>query len=139
MRPCMNIAGRQSQKEALAHAQTAFFVAIVVGQWAGLIICKTRLLSVLSQGMNNATLNFGLFFETLLCGYMCYFTPLHTALNTRPLRLTHWAPAFPFFIFIVLYDELKKAVVRATTKVRVHPVTGRVEREQGWVERNMSF
>ena len=39
---------------------TAFFVSIVVVQWTDLIICKTRRLSVLQQGMNNWFLNFGL-------------------------------------------------------------------------------
>merc|ERR1712062_136045 len=39
---------------------TAFFVSIVVVQWADLIICKTRKLSVFQQGMKNYMLNFGL-------------------------------------------------------------------------------
>merc|ERR1712130_432544 len=36
---------------------TAFFVSIVVVQWADLIICKTRKLSVFQQGMKNGMLN----------------------------------------------------------------------------------
>merc|ERR1712214_213876 len=43
---------------------TAFFVSIVIVQWADLIICKTRKNSVFQQGMKNHFLNFGLFFET---------------------------------------------------------------------------
>merc|ERR1712038_1930628 len=43
---------------------TAYFVSIVVVQWADLIICKTRKLSVFQQGMKNHFMNFGLFFET---------------------------------------------------------------------------
>lgn len=39
---CQNIASRMSQKEALAHAQASFFTAIVIVQWADLIISKTR-------------------------------------------------------------------------------------------------
>merc|ERR1719320_1459181 len=39
---------------------TAFFVSIVVVQWADLIICKTRKNSVFQQGMKNVMLNFGL-------------------------------------------------------------------------------
>ena len=31
--------------------QTAFFVAIVIVQWADLIICKTRRNSIVQQGM----------------------------------------------------------------------------------------
>ena len=38
-------------------AQTSYFVSIVVVQWADLIICKTRVLSVFQQGMRNFVLN----------------------------------------------------------------------------------
>merc|ERR1712198_198901 len=37
---------------------TAFFVSIVVVQWADLIICKTRKISVFQQGMKNHLMNF---------------------------------------------------------------------------------
>merc|ERR1711874_509975 len=39
---------------------TAFFVSIVIVQWADLIICKTRKNSVFQQGMRNNMMNFGL-------------------------------------------------------------------------------
>ena len=51
---------------------TAFFVSIVVVQWADLIICKTRKLSVFHQGMSNWFMNFGLFFETALACFLSY-------------------------------------------------------------------
>ena len=51
---------------------TAFFVSIVVVQWADLIICKTRKLSVFQQGMGNWFMNFGLFFETALACFLSY-------------------------------------------------------------------
>ncbi|CAB4053964.1 ATP1A [Lepeophtheirus salmonis] len=51
---------------------TAFFVSIVIVQWADLIICKTRRNSLFHQGMRNMVLNFGLVFETLLAIGLCY-------------------------------------------------------------------
>lgn len=39
------------QKEALHYAQCAYFVSIVVVQWADLVICKTRMNSLYHQGM----------------------------------------------------------------------------------------
>merc|ERR1712241_1071710 len=48
---------------------TAFFVSIVIVQWADLIICKTRKNSVFQQGMKNHFMNFGLFFETALAAF----------------------------------------------------------------------
>jgi sodium/potassium-transporting ATPase subunit alpha len=41
-----------AQRKKLEYTcHTAFFVAIVVVQWADLIICKTRRLSLFQQGM----------------------------------------------------------------------------------------
>ena len=41
--------GQRKELEQTCH--TAFFVTIVVVQWADLIICKTRKLSIIEQGM----------------------------------------------------------------------------------------
>merc|ERR1711950_122520 len=49
---------------------SAFFVSIVIVQWADLIICKTRKNSVFQQGMKNGMMNFGLVFETLLAAFL---------------------------------------------------------------------
>ncbi|CAN0494861.1 unnamed protein product, partial [Hapterophycus canaliculatus] len=75
-----------------------FFVAIVIVQWADLMICKTRWLSIRTQGMINAAMNFGLFFETLLAAWLCYCPPINVGLGTRNLRLVHWFPAMPFSV-----------------------------------------
>merc|ERR1711981_233149 len=45
------------RKYALIAAQTSYFTSIVVVQWADIIICKTRTLSVVEQKMNNRMLN----------------------------------------------------------------------------------
>ena len=109
-----NVGNRMIQEEALKYAQTSGFTTIIVVQWADLMICKTRWLSIADQGMVNPLMNFGLLFETILGSLMCYFTPLGAALNTRPLRLTHWMPGMPFCIFIFLYDETRKRIMRKT-------------------------
>ena len=49
-----------------------YFVSIVIVQWADLIICKTRVLSVFQQGMNNWVMNKALVFETLLAVFITY-------------------------------------------------------------------
>merc|ERR1711990_926888 len=61
-----------SRKQLEYTCHTAFFVTIVVVQWADLIICKTRRLSLLHQVMTNWMLNFGLMEETLLAAFLAY-------------------------------------------------------------------
>ena len=136
---CSNIASRMVQKEALAHAQASYFVSIIVVQWADLLICKTRWLSLRTQGMNNLTMNFGLFFETCLGSWMCYWPTFNMALGTRDIRFTHWLPALPWSCMIFTYDEVRKYLMRTTSPETIDKATGQVIRIQGWLERNTYY
>merc|ERR1711953_6169 len=91
---------------------TAFFVSIVVVQWADLIICKTRKNSVFQQGMKNHFMNFGLVFETLLAAFLSYTPGMDKGLRMYPLYFNWWVPAIPFSILIFCYDETRKFLLR---------------------------
>ena len=91
---------------------TAFFVSIVVVQWADLIICKTRKNSVFQQGMSNWVLNFGIVFETCLAIVLSYTPGMDKGLRMYPLKLNWWFPALPFSILIFVYDEIRKVFLR---------------------------
>lgn len=91
---------------------TAFFVSIVVVQWADLLICKTRKNSLFQQGLNNHMLNFGLFFETALAAFLSYTPGMDKGLRMYPLKLNWWLPAIPFSILIFIYDETRKFLLR---------------------------
>lgn len=97
---------------ALGAAQTAYFFSIVLVQWADLVICKTRKLSLFQQGMRNMMLNFGLAFETCLALFVVYIPFSDVALGTRPLNPRHLLPALPFTFLIIAYDELRKYWIR---------------------------
>merc|ERR1712146_218891 len=135
----INVASRMMQKEALAHAQTAYFVCIVIVQWADLVICKTRMNSIYHQGMLNPAMNYGLIFETLLAAILCYPPGLTFALGTRPLKFVHWMPGVPYSIFIFLYDETHKKIMRHQAREATDKQTGQVIRYPGWVERNTYY
>merc|ERR1711922_89064 len=91
---------------------TAFFVSIVIVQWADLIICKTRKLSVFQQGMKNWFMNFGLVFETLLAIFLSYTPGMEKGLRMYPLLINWWLPALPFSLLIFCYDECRKFLLR---------------------------
>jgi hypothetical protein len=115
--------------EALKYAQSGYLVSIVCVQWADLMICKTRNLSLSQQGMVNHFGNFGLFFETALVAILLYVPPLNVALGTRMIAFPHFAvPSFTFFTAIFFYDELRKIWLR-NGMVRVD---GRL-RLKGWI------
>jgi len=91
---------------------SAFFVSIVIVQWADLIICKTRMNSVFQQGMKNWFMNFGLCFETILAIVLCYTPGMDKGLRMYPLKINWWIPAMPFSLLIFVYDESRKTILR---------------------------
>jgi len=99
--------------EALKFAQSGYLVSIVCVQWADLMICKTRNLSLAQQGMTNSFGNFGLFSETALVAILLYVPFLNVALGTRQIPFPHFAvPSMTFFVSIFFYDELRKIWLR---------------------------
>ena len=115
-----------ANRKILEHTcQTAYFVSIVIVQWADLIISKTRRNSIVQQGMSNWTLNFGLLFETALAAFLCYCPGLDNGLRMYGLRFSWWFPALPFAILIFVYDETRRFLIRR------YP--------GGWVERETYY
>ncbi len=53
-------------------SNSAYFISIIIVQWADLMICKTRIRSLFEQGMTNTFMNYSLFFETLLGAFLVY-------------------------------------------------------------------
>uniref|UniRef100_A0AC35UH77 Sodium/potassium-transporting ATPase subunit alpha n=1 Tax=Rhabditophanes sp. KR3021 TaxID=114890 RepID=A0AC35UH77_9BILA len=91
---------------------TAYFVAVVIVQWADVIICKTRKNSLVQQGMGNWVLNFGLVFTSCLAFFLCYCPGMDKSLRMYGLRFSWWFPALPFAIYMIVYDELRKFSIR---------------------------
>ncbi|XP_075868169.1 sodium/potassium-transporting ATPase subunit alpha-3-like [Nelusetta ayraudi] len=104
---------------------TAFFVSIVVVQWADLIVCKTRRNSLFQQGMKNIVLIFGLLEETALAAFLSYCPGMDVALRMYPLKPAWWLCALPYSFIIFIYDEVRKLILRRSPG--------------GWVERETYY
>lgn len=91
---------------------TAFFTSIVIVQWADLLICKTRRLSIFQQGMRNKVMIAGLFEETLLAAVLAYMPGTDVALRMYPLEWHWWLVPVPFSLIIFIYDEVRKYLLR---------------------------
>merc|ERR1711970_647289 len=92
---------------------TAFFTSIVIVQWADLLICKTRRLSIFQQGMRNMIMIAGLFEETLLAALLAYMPGTDVALRMYPLEWHWWIVPMPFSLLIFVYDEIRKYLIRS--------------------------
>ncbi|XP_055920575.1 sodium/potassium-transporting ATPase subunit alpha-like [Eupeodes corollae] len=113
-------------RKILEHnCNTAFFVAIVTVQWCDLLICKTRRLSILEQGMRNWVLNFALIFETAITLFLCYGPGMQTSLKSYPIKFRWWLPGIPFSLLLFFYDEGRRYLMR--------------KNPGGWIERETYY
>lgn len=123
--------------ESLKYAQSGYLVSIVCVQWSDLMICKTRNLSISQQGMKNIYGNFGLFFETALVAFLLYVPFCNRVLFTRAIPVPQFAlPSFSFFALIIMYDEMRKLMVREG--MRRNEQTGAVKLT-GWFAQNTYY
>nr|XP_015840522.1 PREDICTED: sodium/potassium-transporting ATPase subunit alpha isoform X2 [Tribolium castaneum] len=105
-----------SQRRVLENTcNTAVMMSVVVTQWTNLVACKTRVNSILVQGMGNMVLNASLVVETALTAILSY-TPYMYHLTFYPLKWWWWMYAFPFAIFLLLFDEFRKWHIRKYPK-----------------------
>ncbi|KAF7256310.1 hypothetical protein EG68_07094 [Paragonimus skrjabini miyazakii] len=104
---------------------TAFFVAVVIAQWTDLIICKTRRLSIFHQGMRNHKLSTSLYFEITLAAVLQYTPGINQAIQLEPLLYSWWLPAIPYAALILVYDEVRKWIIR--------------KKPGGWVEKETYY
>merc|ERR1711997_405502 len=116
----------QDRVNALAKSNTAYFISIIVVQWADLMICKTRSRSLFEQGMTNVFMNWSILFETILGAFLCYIPFANIVTQTQPVNFVWWTPAIPFSLTIYAYDELRKGAIRVSRR----------KDQLGWLEYN---
>jgi sodium/potassium-transporting ATPase subunit alpha len=102
----------EERQDILSQAQTAYLVAIVIAQMANVIICKTRINSIVNHGFTNMVLNVGVLQETLLIVLLVYAPFLNMAFGTSPVDGMDWVTPVPFFVFLIVYDEVRKYILR---------------------------
>ncbi|ESO03268.1 hypothetical protein HELRODRAFT_185638 [Helobdella robusta] len=90
--------------------QTAFFAALVIQQWATVIVCRARK-SCSSWQKPNAVLNISLFFNTFLLLFFIYCPGLDRGIRMYPLRWSWLFAPIQFMILIFVYDEFRKLII----------------------------
>ncbi|XP_076838511.1 sodium/potassium-transporting ATPase subunit alpha-1-like isoform X2 [Brachyhypopomus gauderio] len=115
----------ESRKIIEYTCQTAFFISIVIVQWANVLICKTRMNSIVQQKMKNKILIFGLLEETALASFLSYCPGMDVAIRMYPLKPWWWLCALPYALVIFIYDETRKYIIRRNPR--------------GWAERETYY
>jgi magnesium-transporting ATPase (P-type) len=109
---CFNLWTPRQERAVIEIAQTSFFIAVVIAQMFTLVVTKTRMLSLFQQGISNSAVIVSLVAEILIAVGLVYIPVFHRGLNVRPLRLIEWVLALPFGVLILVYDEIRKSLIR---------------------------
>uniref|UniRef100_A0AC34F6A5 Sodium/potassium-transporting ATPase subunit alpha n=1 Tax=Panagrolaimus sp. ES5 TaxID=591445 RepID=A0AC34F6A5_9BILA len=96
--------------ERSCHA--AFFFAIVVLQWADLLISKTRTNSLVTQGFSNNVLNTGLISTFVISMIIMYVPYVDQMFQLVGVRMSAALIAVPLAWLVFLYDECRRAWIR---------------------------
>lgn len=75
--------------------------------------------------MTNWPLNGAILLELAVAAIIVYVPYLQLVLGTRFIAPQWWVAPLPFVVFIFIYDELRKLIIR--------------RRPGGWVERNTYY
>ncbi|MBI5435883.1 MAG: cation-transporting P-type ATPase [Nitrosomonadales bacterium] len=94
-------------------ATSACLSAIIAMQVVNVLLCRHPLMSLFSRGQRrNRLIGYGIAFELLLLVLIAY-TPWGNALfGTAPLDANVWLFIMPFWIGMLLLEEMRKAVLR---------------------------
>ena len=99
--------------EACKYAQTGYFIGIIICQICNLFACKTRKLSVISQGSSNTFLMFSVTTEIFLVIILTFIYPLNVGFGFRDNIFMHYGtPALPFAMILLVVDETRKYYIR---------------------------
>ena len=104
--------GTESRITLNRMGQSAYFLTIVICQWACLFMCKTRFVSLFQQGIHNLPLVLGWVFENFLTVVIIYVPFLNEGFLTAPVEWQWWFPALPFMLAIFAFDEIRKLCIR---------------------------
>ena len=84
--------------------------------------------------------NLSFIFEFLVGLFLVYVPFMQTAISTRPVAIPHFMiPAFTYTILILVYDEMRKLLVRRGINRTMDPVKGTLIRYDGWTARNTYY
>ncbi|KAL0490061.1 sodium/potassium-transporting ATPase subunit alpha [Acrasis kona] len=95
---------------------SAFYAAILVGQWGNLLSCKTRNLSLFQHGIGTYWTVFAMVVQLIVACGIIYIPGLNMVFSAVQLPFLYWLAAVPFSFFLFGYNEMRKMMFRGMGK-----------------------
>ena len=107
------------QNNILHECQTAYFLTIVMSQFAHIWFCRTRQKSVFSHGFRNAVCNYGVLLELAILVIVIYIPAFQPVFNTMTIEGKFWTPWIGSLIGLFLLNEVRKYWTRKYPKGKI--------------------
>ncbi|KAH9407879.1 Sodium/potassium-transporting ATPase subunit alpha-1 [Tyrophagus putrescentiae] len=107
---------QRSELEFTCH--TIYFITVVLCRIAVLYSCRTRRDSILGQIFRNTMINFSVFFLLFACAFLSYYPIFQYLVQMYPIKLPWWLISAPYFVLILVLEELRKLVIRRVPTVK---------------------
>jgi len=102
----------EDRKQLEFTCQAGFLFSVVVVQWANLLHARSNTKSILQKPPNNMVLNMALLVETIVALLIIYLPGNSQGLQLAPLSPLWLLPGLAFFLVLMAYEELRKAIGR---------------------------
>ncbi|XP_018416834.1 PREDICTED: potassium-transporting ATPase alpha chain 2-like [Nanorana parkeri] len=95
------------------YCYSGFFISIVVCQMMNTVIRKTRRNTLFTRNFfRNKVIFYGLLSQVAIGAFLCYIPGMDDALHFMPIRVQYWFVGIQYTIMILVYDELRKLLMR---------------------------
>eukprot|EP00760_Papus_ankaliazontas_P032543 PhM_4_TR5890/c0_g1_i1/m.67523/K01539/ATP1A; sodium/potassium-transporting ATPase subunit alpha len=103
----------QENMISLNRAQTSYFAAIVLIQFAVLMVARTRRVSLYTHGLGNFVVNLSVVISFTIALIVIYMPAVRDFFGATQIPFVYWTPALPWAVLVVEYDELRKLMIRS--------------------------
>ena len=112
--------GQEVAPGVYAMAISVFFATIIFSQIFDLFTCRTSRLSALKKPLKSYFILFSVAVELVLLAVILYWPPSQMVFGTAPFDLSYLPLMFIGGVVILIIEEIRKHIYRATGKFRVY-------------------
>jgi sodium/potassium-transporting ATPase subunit alpha len=98
----------EDQQRIFSTAATAFYIALTVGQFFHIWVCKTRITSLFVHGFSNKLTFYGVAFGLCLVIFFSYIPGVHNFVGSYYVNWTPWVWAVITGAYLWIYTEGSK-------------------------------
>ncbi|XP_021953520.1 sodium/potassium-transporting ATPase subunit alpha-B [Folsomia candida] len=100
------------RKELEKTGYVAYFCGLLVCQWGNLLVSKCRTSPLYTRLFNNYIVYVAIIGETVVGAFLQYTPGFNYCISFRPLKFAWWLPGLPFTVFIMVFDEFRRFILR---------------------------